>query len=153
MRIALYQPDIPQNTAAVIRLTACLGVPLDIIEPCGFQLTDKRLRRVGLDYLDRADIARHADWPTFAAAAPGRVVLLSTKAAAPYTAFEFTATDTLLAGRESAGVPDAIHAAAAASVRVPLRPGLRSLNVVVAVAMVLGEACRQVGWPAPDSPQ
>ena len=148
MRIALYQPDIPQNAAAAIRLAACLGIPIDVIEPCGFNLNDKRLHRVGMDYLAHADITRHTDWPRFQSAAPGRVVLLSTQAALPYTAFDFAATDTLLAGRESAGVPQTVHAAASASVRVPMRPGLRSLNVVAALAMVMGEACRQIGWPS-----
>lgn len=147
MRLALYQPDIPQNTAAAIRLAACLGVAVDVIEPCGFQFDDKRLRRVGMDYLAHADIVRHAEWSRFCDAVPGRTVLLSTRASTVYTAFRFTTTDTLLAGRESAGVPPDVHAAVSASVRIPLRPGLRSLNVVTALAMVLGEACRQTGWP------
>lgn len=145
MRLALYQPDIPQNTGALLRLGACLGVPLDIIEPCGFLLDDKRLRRAGLDYLGAADFRRHASWEAFRADCRGRLVLLTTRAELAYTAFAYRPDDVLLVGRESAGVPATVHEAVAARVRVPLRAGLRSLNVALAAAMVLGEALRQTG--------
>ncbi len=146
MRLALYEPDIPQNTGAILRLGACLGVAIDVIEPLGFVLDDRRLRRAGLDYLDRVELCRHASWERFLAArAPGRLVLLTTRGSLPYHRFAFRADDTLLLGRESAGVPEAVHAAAEARLRIPLRPGLRSLNVALAAAMAVGEALRQTG--------
>jgi tRNA (cytidine/uridine-2'-O-)-methyltransferase len=147
MRIALYQPDIPQNAGAIARLCACLGAGLDIIEPCGFLFGDRQLRRAGLDYVEQATIARHASWDAFRAtvAPPARLIMLTTKADRAYLDFSFAADDILLLGRESVGVPDAIHAAADARVRVPMRPGMRSLNVALAAAMVLGEALRQTG--------
>ena len=145
MRLALFEPDIPQNTAAMIRLGACLGVAVDIIEPCGFLFSDAGFRRAGLDYVTRADIVRHDSWPVFRAARQGRIVLLTTKAPLAYTEFAFAPGDVLLVGRESAGVPDWVHEAAEARIRIPLRPGLRSLNVAQAAAMVLGEALRQTG--------
>lgn len=154
MRIALYEPDIPQNVGTIIRLGACLGVPVDLVEPLGFVWSDTRLRRAGMDYLDLAEVARHPSWTAFRAARPGRLVLLTRHAPTPYADFRFAAGDTLLLGRESAGVPPHIHAAADARVTVPLRPGRRSLNVAVVAAMVLGEALRQVGgFPLPDSPE
>lgn len=143
MRLALYEPDIPQNTGTLIRLGACLGVPVDIIEPCGFLFTDKALMRAGMDYLELAEITRHASWNAFRTAAKGRIVLLTSKASTPYTEFHFAACDIILLGRESAGVPEPVHEAADARLRIPLKPGLRSLNVAVAGAMVLGEALRQ----------
>jgi tRNA (cytidine/uridine-2'-O-)-methyltransferase len=145
MRLALFEPDIPQNTAAMIRLGACLGVGIDIIEPCGFLFSDAGFRRAGMDYLERAELVRHASWSAFQAAHIGRIVLLTTKTPLAYTAFAFAPGDTLLVGRESAGVPVAVHQAAAARIRIPLRPGLRSLNVAQSAAMVLGEALRQTG--------
>jgi tRNA (cytidine/uridine-2'-O-)-methyltransferase len=148
MWLALYQPDIPQNAGTILRLAACLGVPVDIVGPAGFDLTERALRRAGLDYLDKAEIVRHASFADFEAVRVrrgSRLVLLTSRGAAVYTAFAFHAGDTLLVGRESAGVPDAVHAAAAATLRIPLRPGLRSLNVAVAAAMALGEALRQTG--------
>ncbi|MEX2453953.1 MAG: tRNA (cytidine(34)-2'-O)-methyltransferase [Rhodospirillaceae bacterium] len=146
MRIALYEPDIPQNAGALFRLAACLGVPVDVIEPCGFLLDDRRLRRVSMDYGAQADIARHASWSEYVAnRRPGRIVLLSTGAEMPYTAFGFTSSDILLLGRESAGVPDFVHEMADARLIVPMTAGARSLNVVTAAAMVLGEALRQTG--------
>jgi tRNA (cytidine/uridine-2'-O-)-methyltransferase len=148
MRIALFEPDIPQNAAALIRLGACLGVPIDVIEPCGFLFSDSGFRRAGLDYAERAEIVRHATWDLFRSVVPGRIVLLTTRGSVAHTAFAFAASDTLLVGRESAGVPDFVHAAADARVRIPLKPGLRSLNVAQAGAMVLGEALRQIkGFP------
>jgi len=152
MRLALYQPDIPQNTGAILRLGACLGVAVDIIEPCGFVIDDRRLRRVGMDYLDRVAVRRHRSWAAFrrarAAEPGGRLILLTTRGACPHTEFAFAADDVLLLGRESAGVPDAVHAAADARLRVPMRPGLRSLNLALAAAVVLAEALRQThGFP------
>jgi tRNA (cytidine/uridine-2'-O-)-methyltransferase len=143
MRLALFEPDIPQNAGALIRLGACMGVPVDVIEPCGFLFDDGRLRRAGMDYLELAEVVRHTSWREFVRVTTGRMILLTTKAETPYTDFDFALTDVLLLGRESAGVPDCVHAAAAARLRIPMRPGLRSLNVAVAGAMILGEALRQ----------
>jgi tRNA (cytidine/uridine-2'-O-)-methyltransferase len=145
MRLALFEPDIPQNTAAIIRLGACLGVPVDIIEPCGFLFSESGFRRAGLDYVERADILRHPSWERFRENHAGRLILLTTKASIAYTEFAYAPTDTLLMGRESAGVPDFVHEAAKARIRIPLREGLRSLNVAQAAAMALGEALRQTG--------
>lgn len=152
MRLALYQPDIPQNTGTLMRLCAAMNVPLDIVEPCGFAFDEKKIRRSAMDYMDHLDMARHSNWDQFQEAnGPRRLILLTTKAAVPYTEFEFQANDTLLAGRESAGVPDDVHNAADARIVVPMHPGLRSLNVAVSCAMVLGEALRQTGqFPIPD---
>jgi tRNA (cytidine/uridine-2'-O-)-methyltransferase len=148
MRIALFEPDIPQNAAAIIRLAACLDIPIDIIEPCGFLFSDAGFRRAGLDYVERAEMKRHASWENFRTGLSGRLVLLTTRAAMAHTAFAFAPSDTLLLGRESAGVPEFVHDAADARVRIPLKPGLRSLNVAQAGAMVLGEALRQIkGFP------
>ena len=145
MRIALYEPDIPQNVGTVIRLGACLGAPVDLVEPFGFYWDDQRRRRAGVYYVDLATGTRHAPWAAFRRARPGRLVLLTRHAPVPYTDLAFARGDTLLLGRESAGVPAPIHAAADARVTVPLRPGLRSLNVAVVAAMLLGEAMRQIG--------
>jgi len=149
MRIALFQPDIPQNVAAVVRLAACFGVPLDIIGPEGFVWDDKRLKRVGMDYLDQAEIVRHASWQAFLAANGGaRLVLLTTKGATPLPEFAFAANDVLLFGRESAGVPDAVHDAADARVVVPMRAAARSLNLAQTAAIALAEGLRQThGFP------
>jgi tRNA (cytidine/uridine-2'-O-)-methyltransferase len=148
MRLALFEPDIPQNCASLLRLGACLGVAVDIIEPCGFLMSEARFRRAGMDYLEKADVTRHNSWAAFRAVPRGRIVLLTVKASAPYTDFAFAADDTLLLGRESAGVPADVHEAADARLRIPLRPGLRSINVAQTGAMVLGEALRQVrGFP------
>lgn len=143
MRLALYQPDIPQNCGAMLRLGACLGVPVDIIEPCGFLLDDKRLRRAGMDYLRDSDYRRHDSWTAFRKACSGRLLLLTTQGDLAYTDFAFAAEDTLLLGRESAGAPPEVHAACDARLAIPLKPGLRSINVATAAAMVLGEALRQ----------
>ncbi len=146
MRLALFQPDIPQNLGAGIRLCACLGVEMDIIEPCGFPLSDKSLGRAAMDYGKIAQIQRHNSWADFQLAPErqeGRLILLTTKAAISLYDFSFRAGDTLLLGRESAGVPDEVHAAAAGRLFVPLVPQARSLNVIVAGAMALGEAIRQ----------
>jgi tRNA (cytidine/uridine-2'-O-)-methyltransferase len=145
VRLALYEPDIPQNAGSLMRLGACLGVGIDIIEPCGFLLSDRNFRRAGMDYLQHADIRRHESWSQFRANFSGRLVLLTTRGTCAYTDFAFGADDTLMVGRESAGVPDDVHAGADARLMIPLLPGLRSLNVAQAAAMVLGEALRQTG--------
>ena len=144
MRLALFEPDIPQNLGAFIRLSACLGVPLDLIEPCGFPVDDKRIRRAAMDYADLATVARHSSWAAFRRDRPaGRLVLLTTKGAARFADAAFQRDDILLFGRESAGVPDEVHQTADLRLRVPLQPGARSLNVALAAAMVLSEALRQ----------
>ncbi len=143
MRLALYQPDIPQNAGSLMRLCACLGVAMDIIEPCGFLLSDRNFRRAGMDYRAGVDLTRHESWATFAGQRQGRLLLLTTQGSQPYTGFAFAPGDTLLLGRESAGVPEDVHQAADARLLIPMRPGMRSLNVAQAAAMVLGEALRQ----------
>jgi len=148
MRVALYQPDIPQNTGTILRLAACLNVAVDVIEPAGFDLSSRALKRAALDYFEAVSMTR---WNSFAAfkgatqAQGSRIVLLTTRAATAYTSVTFQPADILLTGRESAGVPADVHAAADLCVRVPMREDLRSLNVAVALAMVLGEALRQTG--------
>jgi tRNA (cytidine/uridine-2'-O-)-methyltransferase len=143
LRLALYQPDIPQNAGSLMRLCACLGVAMDIVEPCGFLLTDRNFRRAGMDYWAGTDLTRHESWEAFRAKAPGRLLLLTTKGAEPYAGFTFRPTDTLILGRESVGVPEMVHDAADARLLIPMRPGMRSINVAQAGAMVLGEALRQ----------
>ena len=146
MEIALYQPDIPQNTGTLLRLGACMGIAVHIIEPAGFHWSDKNLKRSGMDYAGHVEVTRHASFDRFMADRPeGRLVLLTTRAATAYPEFEFRADDMLLLGRESAGVPDDVHGVADARIAVPMAPGMRSLNVAVAGAMVLGEALRQTG--------
>ncbi|HEV7283986.1 tRNA (cytidine(34)-2'-O)-methyltransferase [Kaistia defluvii] len=147
-RIALYQPDIPHNTGAILRFAACMGVDVDIIEPAGFDLSDRGLKRAGMDYVERAALRRHISFESFEifrAEQGSRLVLLSTKAAIPYTDFAFRPDDILLFGRESAGVPPSVHERAEARLIVPMRPGLRSINLAMTVAMVTGEALRQTG--------
>jgi tRNA (cytidine/uridine-2'-O-)-methyltransferase len=144
MQLALFEPDIPQNLGAFIRLAACLDIPLHIIEPCGFPVDDKRMRRASLDYYDLATLIRHPSWAAFRLDRPeGRLVLLTTAGAVPLPQARFEASDILLLGRESAGVPAEVHEAAGLRVRVPLKKGARSLNVALAGAMVLSEALRQ----------
>jgi tRNA (cytidine/uridine-2'-O-)-methyltransferase len=144
MRLALYQPDMPSNTGTMMRLCACLGIGLDIIEPCGFPLDDARLRRAAMDYIDHLDYARHRSWTEFAAQIGARrLVLLTTKAAVPYTEYAFQPDDIIMVGRESAGVPDDVHARADGRIVIPLQPPMRSLNVAISAAMALGEALRQ----------
>jgi len=151
MRLVLFEPDIPQNAGTLLRLCACLGLAVDLIEPCGFLLDDRRLRRSGMDYLEQVELARHSSWRAYQTVARARLVLLTTAADLAYTDFAFRPDDSLMVGRESAGVPSHVHAAAAARLRVPMRPGLRSLNVALAAAMVLGEALRQIeGFPKTD---
>jgi tRNA (cytidine/uridine-2'-O-)-methyltransferase len=150
LRLALYQPDIPQNAGTLLRTAACLDVAVDIIEPCGFVFSDRHLRRAGLDYLGRACLTRHDSWAAFVAARGGeRLVLLTTSGDTDYDGFAFRPDDIVLVGRESAGVPDDVHGAADARLRIPMVAGARSLNVAIAGAMVLGEALRQTaGFPA-----
>lgn len=147
MRLALYQPDIPQNTGAMLRLAACFGLGVDVILPAGFVLDDRRMRRAGMDYIDQVEITRHASWDAYLASrngSRGRLVLLTTKGELAYTEFGFAADDTLMVGRESSGVPAEVAAAADARLVIPMRPGLRSLNVAMAAAIVAGEAIRQL---------
>jgi len=147
VRLALFQPDIPQNLGALLRLSACMGVALHIIEPCGFPLDDKRMRRAGMDYIDHAVWHRHTSWEAFEAnrrAENARLVLMTTKASAAYTSFAFRAGDYVLLGRESAGVPESVHMVADARILIPMHGGARSLNLAMSAAMVTGEALRQL---------
>ena len=146
MQIALYQPDIAQNTGTILRLAACLGLPAHIVEPAGFPVSDRAFRRAGMDYLDRVTLTRHDSFAAFEVwrrNAGLRLVLFTTRAAVSYLEHRFTGDDVLLFGRESAGVPDAVHAAPHARLAIPIRPDLRSLNVAMACAMAAGEALRQ----------
>ena len=151
MRIALFEPDIPQNTGTILRLAACLGLAVDLIEPAGFPTSDRAFRRAGMDYLDQVIIRRHADWSAFStwrSAEGRRLVLFTTRAERHYLDHAYSDRDILLFGRESAGVPDHIHTAADIRLVIPIRPGLRSLNVAMACAMAAGEALRQTrGFP------
>lgn len=149
MRIALYQPDIPQNAGTILRLAACFGLAVDVVEPCGFLWDDRRLRRSGMDYLEGVSVTRHRSWEVFRQAiGPARLVLLSSQGSAAHHQFAYRPDDILLLGRESAGVPDAVRDQTAAAVRIPMRDGFRSLNVAVAAALVVGEALRQTnGFP------
>lgn len=158
MRLALYQPDIPQNTGAILRLAACLETPVDVIGPTGFDMSDRALRRAGLDYLDHVELARHESFASFMAArtardaeSRGRLVLLTARGDASIYDFAFRSTDTLIFGRESAGAPQSVHQASDARLRIPIRPGLRSLNLALSAALALGEALRQTkGLPGAD---
>ena len=148
MQIALYQPDIPQNTGTILRLCACMGAAAHIIEPAGFPVSDRHFRRSGMDYLDQVSWMRHDSWTKFEEwrhTGGHRLLLFTTKGAAPYLDFRYQASDILLFGRESAGVPEAVADAADARIVIPIRAGLRSLNVAMAAAMALGEALRQTG--------
>jgi tRNA (cytidine/uridine-2'-O-)-methyltransferase len=146
MRIALYEPDIPQNTGTILRLCACLGIEVHIIEPAGFPTSDRAFRRAGMDYLDQVEIIRHASWVAFERwrlEARSRLVLFTTRASLSYLDHAYRADDILLFGRESSGVPNAVHEAADARLLVPMREGLRSLNVAMVAAMAVSEALRQ----------
>ena len=153
IEIALFQPDIAPNAATIIRMAACLGLEVTIIEPAGFAWTDSSFKRAGLDYLDRAVVRRSPSWQAFRRETEKRrLVLLSTKAALPYSQFEFTRTDIILMGQESVGVPAEVHKAVEARILIPMKPGERSLNVSLACAMVTGEALRQTaGFPSPSA--
>lgn len=145
MRLALFEPDIPPNLGTLLRLGACLNVPVHVIEPCGFPFSVASFRRAAMDYLQHAEIHRHLSWKHFLEEKPpGRLLLLTTRAARPYTGFAYQPGDILLLGRESAGAPPEVHAAADARLVIPIRPGLRSINVATAASMVLGEALRQL---------
>ena len=153
MRIALFEPDIPQNTGTILRLCACLGIDAHIIGPAGFPSSDRAFRRAGMDYLDAVTVIRHRSWLDFDAwrrSEHHRLVLFTTAASRSYLDYRYTANDILLFGRESAGVPEPIHAAADVRLGIPMRPGLRSLNVAVAAAMAAGEALRQIGGIRPN---
>lgn len=158
MRLALFQPDIPHNTGAILRLAACLGLPVDIIGPTGFLWDDKRLRRAGMDYRDLACVTRHDSWDRFcttrtqSGSGAGRLVLLTTRGAVAHTDFAFARDDVLMLGRESCGVPEDVHASADARVTIPMMPGARSLNVALAAAIVAAEALRQTGGLPAFSP-
>ena len=155
MRIALLEPDIPQNTGTILRLAACLGLEAHIIEPAGFATSDRAFRRAGMDYLDQVQLVRHVSWASFEAwrrERALRLVLFTTRAERSYLDHRFAESDILLFGRESAGVPEEVHAAADARLLIPMRPGLRSLNVAMACAIVVGEALRQTdGLPRIDT--
>ncbi len=153
MRLALFQPDIPQNLGAALRLGACLGVPIDVIEPCGFPLSDRAIARAALDYGQKAEVTRHASWTHFLVGARqtnARLLLFTTRGAQPFHRFAYQLGDILLFGRESAGSPEEVHGAADARLFIPLAPGARSLNLATSAAMALGEALRQTeGFPKP----
>lgn len=145
MRIALYQPDIPQNTGTLLRFAACLGIAVDVIEPCGFMLSDRRMRRAGMDYIDFVEMMRHSSWRAFQdAVKENRLVLLSPKAECSYIDFAFEDRDIILVGQESIGVPDEVYNATEAQLKIPMQKNFRSLNVALATAMVAGEALRQL---------
>jgi len=141
MRVALYQPEIPQNTGTIMRLCACMGVGVDVIEPCGFIFSDRRMRRAGMDYIDQVDLRKYPSWEDYKT--EQRLVLLTPYAETTYTDFEFHADDILLLGKESTGVPESILNSDIEKVLIPMQPGFRSLNVAISCAMVLGEALRQ----------
>jgi tRNA (cytidine/uridine-2'-O-)-methyltransferase len=153
MRIALYQPDIAGNVGAILRISACFGVPCDIIEPCGFAFSDRALKRAGMDYAAKATLARHADWSEFRGSiAPSRLVLMTTKASVSLTSFEFRPDDVLLMGSESQGVPAEVHELVDARVYIPMRPEFRSLNIAVSTGIALAEALRQTNqFPGEDA--
>ena len=144
MRLALYQPDMAPNTGTMMRLCACFGVGMDIIEPCGFVFDDRKLKRAAMDYTDHLDYQRHASWNAFSQQVkPRRLILLTTKSQHPYHQFSFREDDILMVGRESAGVPDDVHAAADARILIPMKAGVRSLNVAISASIALAEALRQ----------
>lgn len=150
MRLVLYQPDIPQNVGTILRLAACLAVGVDVIEPTGFVWSEPRMRRAGMDYLEFATVARHGSWEAFLAVrGPGRLVLATTRGATPLPSVRFEPSDYLVLGRESAGVPDNVHAQADLAVRIPMAAEARSLNVAMTAGIMLAEALRQTdGWPS-----
>jgi tRNA (cytidine/uridine-2'-O-)-methyltransferase len=154
MRIALYQPDIAPNAGTILRLCACLGIEAHIVEPAGFPTSDRAFRRAGMDYLDQVRLVRHASWQVFERwrrASKLRLILFTTRAERSYLDCRFGRDDILLFGRESAGVPAEVHAAANVRLVIPMRPGLRSINVALACAMAVGEALRQTGGFSPSS--
>ena len=152
MRLALFQPDQPGNVGTMLRLAACLGVGVDIIEPCGFAFDDRQLRRAGLDYTDIVQMTRHRDWEAFRAARPGRIMLLTTRGDVRHADADFAEDDIVMVGQESAGAPDFVHAAASVRLRIAQVAGTRSLNVAVAAGIVLAEALRQVQGQIQEKP-
>lgn len=152
MRLALFQPDIPQNTGTLLRLGACLDLPIDIIEPCGFLFNEKAMKRAGMDYLDFAQYRRHDSWEDFLKFREnnpqeyGRIVLMTTHASQSYTDFAFQENDIILMGRESAGVPEDVHNLADARLTIPMNPNARSINMAISAALAIGEALRQTRW-------
>lgn len=148
MRIALFQPDIAGNVGTILRTSACFGVPVDIIEPCGFPFSDRKLKRAGMDYAAETDVTRHADWAEFRESRPERIVLLTVDGDVALPEARFAPRDILMLGSESSGAPSHVHRAAALRIRIPLQSGFRSLNVAIATGIALGEAMRQTGeWP------
>lgn len=148
MRLSLFEPDQAGNVGTIIRLCACLGVPLDVIEPCGFPFSDRALKRAGMDYAEIANVVRHASWERFEAAAEGRIVLLTTQGGTRLDEAQFRPADILIMGAESRGAPQAVHDRASMRVRIPQAAGTRSLNIAVAAGIALAEALRQTeGWP------
>lgn len=145
IRLVLFQPDIPQNAGAMMRLAACMGISLDLVEPCGFPLDDQRMKRAGMDYLAMLDLVRHTSWTEFRKSPGGRLVLLTTGGNTSHVDFAFRPDDRIVVGRESAGVPAEVHDAADARIRIPMLPGIRSINVAQAAAIAVSEALRQTG--------
>jgi tRNA (cytidine/uridine-2'-O-)-methyltransferase len=147
--LVLFQPDIPQNAGAMMRLAACMGISLDLVEPCGFPIDERRMdrdmRRAGMDYLEMLDLVRHISWDAFRKVPGGRLVLLTTTGDVSHVDFAFQPDDRIVVGRESAGVPPEVHDAADARIRIPMRPGIRSINVAQAAAIGVAEALRQTG--------
>ena len=149
LNIVLYQPDIPQNLGAVLRLSACLGCNVHVVEPCGFPFDHQKMRRVGMDYVDKATLVRHLNWGAFQeyrAANPGKLYLLETDGKKTYTDVAFAPTDYVVLGRESAGTPRELYAQMDETITIPMRTGARSINVAMSAGLLVGEACRQLGW-------
>ena len=149
LNLVLYQPDIPQNLGACLRLSACLGCRVHIIEPCGFPLHHQRMRRAGMDYIDKAEWVAHLNWQAFMdyrAQHPGRLLLLETDGAQAYTDFTYAVEDYVMLGSESAGTPRALYAAMDATLTIPMREGMRSLNIAMSAGILVAEACRQMDW-------
>lgn len=149
LNLVLYQPDIPQNLGACLRLSACMGATIHIIEPCGFPLDNAKLRRVGMDYIHQANYRRHVNWEALLAhrqTTPGRLLLLETDGATRYTDFTYQSSDYILLGSEGAGTPRTLYAQTEATLTIPMREGMRSLNVAMSAGMLVAEACRQMGW-------
>jgi tRNA (cytidine/uridine-2'-O-)-methyltransferase len=145
IRLVLFQPDIPQNAGAMMRLAACMGISLDLVEPCGFPIDDQRMRRAGMDYLTMLDLVRHTSWTAFLKSPGGRLVLLTTAGDVSHAEFAFRPDDRIVVGRESAGVPIDVHHGVDARIRIPMRPGIRSINVAQSAAIGVAEALRQTG--------
>ncbi len=148
MRLCLYQPEIPQNTGTILRMAACFGVGVDIIEPCGFVVSDRKLRRAGMDYMDKVDFKIHESWQAYLDTKPGRLILLDTSATTKHTDYAYHPNDILVMGQESSGVPESVKKEVSDLVYIPMQEGFRSLNVAISSAIVLGEALRQNNFKA-----